>query len=140
MMFSNIKANLLPDLYIDNSVINRTTQLIFLGIIYDEGLSFKYHINHLTLKITALLYQLKEMPTEILIKLYYAHIYPYLLYSNPIWSNAYVTHLKGLNTQLKKGIRTITKSRYLEHKSSLQKYQNYETKRSVNVLFSNMYV
>jgi len=38
MMFSNIKANLLPDLYIDNSVINRTTQLIFLGIIYDEGL------------------------------------------------------------------------------------------------------
>lgn len=55
------------------------------------------------------------MPCEILKTLYYAHIYPHLLYCNPIWITTYTTHLTCLDRLHKKIIRIITKSSYLEH-------------------------
>ena len=70
-------------------VIKRVTHLKFLGVIYDEKLTFAKHIAMLTNKLSrssSLIYQLRDyLPINILKNIYYAHIYPHLNYCNPIW-------------------------------------------------------
>ena len=70
----------------------------------------------------ALLYQIQDlMPLDVLKYFYYAHIYPLLTYCNPIWCTTYTTYLTPLNLQLKKIVRIITNSSYLEHTEPLFK-------------------
>ena len=126
MIFSNIKnIDNLPNLYLNNCEIKRLQQTKFLGVTYDETLTFKTHISNLCLKISraiALLYQVRSLaPPEILKCLYYAHIFPHLYYCNPIWSTTYPTHLTRLITLQKRVIRIITSSDYLAHTSPLYK-------------------
>lgn len=86
MMFTTKKLTIYPLLQINNSKISRTTHTRFLGIIHDESLTFKYHIDALTLKISehiAILYQVKYLKPQYVLKcLYYSHIYPLLTYCN----------------------------------------------------------
>ena len=146
MLFSNKKINLSPLLKINNSIIKRTNQLKFLGVMYDDKLTFKFHTQNLAKKMsrfTAMLNQLRDfMPCEILKCLYHAHIYPLLLYCNPIWSTTYATHLNCLNIQLKKIIRIITKSGYLEHTSPLFKNTQILKLQDINksVIATYMYI
>ena len=59
MLFTNKKTCLLPQLLINNCTVCRTNRLKFLGVTFDESMTFRYHINNLTLKISrhiALLY------------------------------------------------------------------------------------
>lgn len=125
MFFSNKVNVYLPDLKINNNLISRSTSFKFLGVMFDENFNFKSHINNISNKLsrsTAMLYRLRDfMPCEVLKILYYAHIYPHLLYCNPIWSTTYVTHLTSLNLLHKKIIRIITNSSYLEHTTPLFK-------------------
>ena len=125
MLFTNKKHQTLPPLIIHNETMTRTDRHKFLGITYDETMTFKQHINSLTLKISrhiALLHQLKDfVPLHTLKCIYHAHIYPLLQYCNPIWSTTYPTHLNSLNIQLKKIVRIITGSDYLEHSLPLFK-------------------
>lgn len=78
MMFSNKQTDALPPLNLHHSIINRTKQHTFLGIIYDDAMSFKPHITNLILKlsrIVSLLYQAKQfMPLYVLRLMYNAHI------------------------------------------------------------------
>ncbi len=125
MLFSNKNDNNLPELIIRNSQIARTSKLKFLGVTYDENLTFKFHTTNISQKLsrcTAMLYKIRDfMPTEILRTMYYAHIYPHLQYCNPIWANTQATHLNCINLIHKKIIRIITKSSYLEHTAPLFK-------------------
>ena len=63
MLFSNKETEALPPLALQHRKINRTNQQTFLGIIYDDAMSFKPHIENLLLKlsrIVSLLYLAKE--------------------------------------------------------------------------------
>ena len=106
MLFTTKSKINLPKLHINNEEISKTNQIKFLGITYDDSLTFKHHINDLTLKISrhiALLYQMKDLTTyDVLKSVYYAHIYPLLTYCNPIWCTTYSTYLIPLKLQLKK--------------------------------------
>ena len=124
-MLFTIKQTLnLSHLHINDKTIFRTDKK-FLGVTYDDSLTFKHHINNLTLIISrhvALLYQTKNfMLQDILKVIYYAHIHPLLTYCNPIWCTTYPTYLIPLILQLKEIIRIITNSNYLEHTNPLFK-------------------
>lgn len=125
MLFTTNRVINLPNIHINNHRITKAEKINFLGVLYDDSLTFKHHINHLTLKISrhiALLYQIKDlMPLEVLKYVYYAQIYPLLTYCNPIWCTTYPTYLIPLNLQLKKIVRIITNSSYLEHTKPLFK-------------------
>ena len=86
MLFSNKNLDTLPVLKINNSIIKRNAQLKFLGVTYDENITFKFHTQILSQKLSrfsAMLNQLRDfMPCEILKLLYHAYIYPVLLYCN----------------------------------------------------------
>ncbi len=58
---------------------------------------------------------------KILVNLYYAIIYPFLIYALIIWGNTYLTTLKPLIILQKKAMRVITFSRFDEHSSPLFK-------------------
>ena len=64
------------------------------------------------------------MPLDVLKSIYYAHIYPLLTYCNPIWCTTYPTYLIPLKLQLKKIVRIITNSNYLEHTDPLFQQTN----------------
>ena len=126
MLFSNKPTALLPPLLLSqNNTITRTNKHTLLGITFDDTLTFKYHIENLTLKLSRLvsmLHQVKElMPKDILKTLYNAHVLPHLNYCTPIWCNTYPTHLLPLIRLQKKIIRIITNSDYFAHTQPLFK-------------------
>ena len=135
---------LLPPLVIRNNfsydVIKRVTHLQFLGVIYDEKLTFAKHIAMLSNNLSrssSLIYQLRDyLPIYILKNIYYAHIYPHLNYCNPIWSNTYKIHLSPLITIHKRIIRNIAKAEFLEHTGPL--YKNLKILNIDNICKQNL--
>ena len=106
--------NDLPLIIIDDNVICRKESHQFLGIIIDEFMSWKLHVNHLSLKLArsiGVLSRLKYfLPSNILFLLYNSIIVPHLNYCNMIWGNTYKSYLNKLLLLQKRAIRIITKS------------------------------
>ena len=82
---------------INKEAIDETKYVKYLGILIDSELSFKYHIVELKKKISraiGILYRLRPfVNTKLLTSVYYAIIYPFLLYGVVIWGNAGITLL-----------------------------------------------
>ena len=77
---------------INNKAIDEDKYIKYLDATLDSQLSFKFHIDELTKKISrgiGLLYKLRPfVTTKILTNVYYAIIYPFLLYGIAIWGAA----------------------------------------------------
>ena len=107
-LFTNTttKYQPLPRLTILDKDITQVSKTKFLGITFDNNLTFKHHISNLCLKLSrsvALLLKIKNLVTvEIRKIMYYAHIFPLLTYCNPIWSTTYPCHLHNLKILHKK--------------------------------------
>ena len=127
MLFSNRPITQLPPVVMKFNytyeIIKRVESTKFLGIFYDERMSFKCHINYLCQRlsrISSLIYRLKDMlPTFVLKTLYHAHISSILSYCTVIWSGATPTSLTPLIRLQKRIIRNITVSDFLAHTAPL---------------------
>ena len=110
-----IPDNLLP-VCIDNNIIHRKESIQFLGIILDEFLNWKHHINHISLKLSrsiGVLSRLKcVLPSNILFMLYNSIIVPHLNYCNIIWGNTFKSYLDKIYLLQKRAIRIVTKSEF----------------------------
>ena len=144
LMFGNIPPKNLPPLTIKSGssyeLISRAKNVKFLGIYYEENMSFKSHINHLVQRLSrtsALIYQLKDfVPTFVLKTIYNAHVASLLNYCNIIWSGACQTTLLPLIRITKRIIRNIFHSDFLAHANPLfreQKILNVELLRQYNL-------
>ena len=95
----------------------------FLGIGLDSDLKFKTHITHVYSKISksiGVLNRLKKfVPINIMCKLYYSLIYPYLSYCNLVWANAPKTTLIPIVISQKKIIRIIHSAPFNSHTNEL---------------------
>ena len=69
---------------INNKAIAESNYIKYLGVLIDSQLTFKFHIEELKKKISraiGVLYKLRSfVTTKVLINVYYAIIYPFLLY------------------------------------------------------------
>ena len=87
----------------------------YLGIILDDHLSFKAHIEFLETKISrsvGIMSKLSHyLPTETLITLYYALIHSHILFGRPVWPSTFNTYLNKLRKLQNRAIRIITKSK-----------------------------
>ena len=127
LLFGNVPPKSLPVLTIKSGisyeVIKRAKNVKFLGIFYEENMSFKAHINHLVQRLSrtsSLIYQLKEfLPSFVLKTIYNAHVASLLNYCNVIWSGASETTLLPLIRLTKRIIRNITHSHFLAHTKPL---------------------
>ena len=115
--------NDLLNLKFNDEVINYESTGKFLGVTLDSNLSFRSHINIVCNKLSktiGVLHRIQfNVPSQILINLYYSLFYPYLLYCNLIWGGTYQTHLKPLKILQKKVVRIITKQHFLAHTNDL---------------------
>ena len=97
---------------IHNKAIEETTHVKYLGILIDSKLTFKNHIDELKKKISrsiGVLYKLRPFVTsKILSSVYYAIVYPFLLYGITVWGNASKTFLTPIFILQKKFVRMAT--------------------------------
>lgn len=124
LITNRVKDLILPAQITLNDVpVTFVDSVKFLGIFFDNKLSFSYHIKHICNKISksiGILYQVSRYAeTPVLTTLYYSLIYPYLIYGNIVWGGTAMTHLDSLIKLQKKAIRLITGSHYLAHTSDL---------------------
>ena len=123
MLFTNKNENTTLTIRANNTVLEQKSECSFFGIIDDNEISWKPHINHILSKVnktTALLRFLKYIfPKHILKTLYMTLIYPYFNYCNVIWGAADSTAIEPLVLLQKKLIRIINRANFLDHTEPL---------------------
>ena len=102
---------------INNSSIQEVQEAKFLGVIIDNKLRWKTHIQDIKCKvskITGIVYRIRNLCDEPCLKrIYLTLAYPYLLYCSSVWGGAYKTYIDDLFLTQKKLIRIIShNSRY----------------------------
>ena len=100
----------------------------FLGIIIDNKINFKNHINYITGKIAkhaGILYRIKHsLPLKSRLTYYNSFVLPYLNYNILHWGSTNDTHLNPLIVIQKRIVRTIADADYLAHTPPLFKKLN----------------
>ena len=114
----------LPNLEMNGAVLPLTEQVKYSGIILDNQLSFKSHIDSIAKKISKLVgifYKIKDyVPYHIMLQMYYTLIYPYLHYCVIVWGHTKKkVHINSLHLIQKKIVRIITGSSNLAHTNEL---------------------
>ena len=102
-----------------NKQLKREYCIKYLGILIDSHLNWK--IEFIGKKIFVLCKLRHYVDLNILVKLYYALIYPFLTYGILIWGNTYDTTLKPIFILQKKAVRIITFSKLDSYSSPLFK-------------------
>src|SRR5713101_2522353 len=86
--------------------LKRTKQTKYLGLQLDENLKWSGHIKQVynTInKILPVLYSMKNIVLHKNLKMiYYALLYPHIIYAIPIWSQTYGTHTNKIDKQFSK--------------------------------------
>jgi hypothetical protein len=94
-----------------------------LGILFDEHLSFDYHVNHLTRKLSKSMFCIRMAKNNLnpsgLRSLYFALVHSHLSYCPIILNCLSKTNLNRLEKVQKKAIRIITNSKYNAHTAPL---------------------
>ena len=95
--------------------LTRSNTAKILGVIIDEKLTFKDHINSLVNKLAKYMYILvklaKSIPLYVLRKIYFAHIHPHLLYCLPVYGSTTKSNTHQIITMQKRIIRLLSGSR-----------------------------
>jgi hypothetical protein len=108
---------------IDSIDIPQVTSVKFLGVYLDQHVTWNTHIEQISRKIAkniGILSRISyQLPSNILLTLYYSMIYPYLAYCNMIWASNYDSRLNRLLILQKRAIRIITRSPYNFHTDQL---------------------
>ena len=112
-------------LKINNVVLPRVAATKFLGIIIDDKLSWKPHIQSVKSKLSSVLSIMykssKLIDTTGMYTLYCSLFHPYLSYCNEIWGNTYTSNVKCLFTLQNKAIRLICNADRLAHTNAMFK-------------------
>ena len=110
---------------LDGRCLSRVNKTKFLGIIIDENLSFKYHVEAISNTISrniGILNKLKYfVPKRILKCIYCSIISPFLSYGILAWGNTHTIYLKRLLKLQKRAVRNITLSDFRDHSAPLFK-------------------
>ena len=108
---------------LDGVSLNRVSSTKFLGVIIDENLTWKNHIDAISktiLRNIGVLTKLKHfVPENILYSLYCTLILPYINYGVLIWGNTCKIYLDKIFKLQKWAIRTISNSHYRSHTGPL---------------------
>ena len=115
----------------------------FLGVIIDESMSWKHHIEYIcnkTSKCIGILLRARQiLYGHTLLMLYNALIKPHFIYCVTIWGNTYTTYLHKIHFVQKKVIRIITHSELYAHTAPLFRAKNIMTIYSLHDYFTGIF-
>ena len=116
---SKKKQNYNVTISINDKKIEQVKKTTFLGVIIDEYLTWNDHLSLIHNKLLKSAAIISKSRHYLNIKarklLYYALVYPYLIYSNIIWGSTYKKIILRLINIQKKVIRIMTFKSYSEH-------------------------
>ena len=122
------KINHTVDIKIDNSLIEKVDHTKFLGVIVDSKLSWKQHVVYIKGKIHKSIGIINRarhfLNGESLLTLYYAFLYPYLMYCVNIWGGACATTLSQLVRAQKRALRCVFNLPRCSHTGPIFKKHN----------------
>ena len=111
--------------YINGSEIKREYQLKFLGVILDENMTWKKHIELIENKISkniGIMYKVKLLLNQNCLKnIYFSFIHSYINYSNLVWASTNRSKLDKLYKKQKHAIRIIYSEDKQTHSRPLMK-------------------
>ena len=117
------------DTRIEKTNIEQVNEIKYLGVIFNDKLSWKSHIQHVCFKLSngswALVKLRNYVDTTTLKTVYYALIYSYLQYCVSTWGLASTTALDPLVRIQKCKIKIIINSPFLSHTNSLFQKLNF---------------
>ena len=122
MIFSR-KQNQIENIVIriEGQIIECVTQTKFLGLIIDEKLTWRNHVNHISTKIAkgiGILIKARFcLNKETLVSLYHTFIYPYLTYCNSVRGYSFLYYLNRLHSLQKKAVRIISQVNWKTHRA-----------------------
>ena len=95
------------NLKINDQQLNREFFIKYLGVMIDSNLNWKKHAESVVKKIRRSVGILSKIrycvSTEILMNLYYALVYPFIVYGLIVWGNTYETTIKPVFVIQKNG-------------------------------------
>ena len=126
------------NIFLKNLPLSQECQATFLGVLIDDRLTWKPHIAMLLNKISktiGIIGKIRHLLSQrTFITIYNSLIYPYLMYCNIVWGNAYKTSLHPLLILQKKFLRIATCSSFYTHSSPL-----FEKLRILNIYDVNRF-
>ena len=138
------KLNYSVNLKINNISIEEKDSIKYLGVLLDRHSNWKDHIHELCKKISrgiGILLKLRHfVSADILVKVYYSIIFPFLIYGVIIWGNTYKSSIEPLVVLQKKAIRIITFSDFFAHSSPLFKQHNLLKFHDIVTLFTAQFM
>ena len=91
----------------------------YLGITFDNRLSFEKHINNLVKKLSKAVGILRKVKnflnSQALLQLYYAIFHSHIQYRLIIWGSTFKTYLKKLTILQNKAVKIVGGSKYFDH-------------------------
>ena len=115
-------------LRLNGKVLFESSKIIYLGLILDDKLTWKHHINELSKKMNrsiGVMYRLKRYCSDIILKsIYFSLIHSYISYGLVVWGQASDIYTNKIKLIQEKAIRIITNSDYLAHTKPLFKKLN----------------
>ena len=113
----------LPTVQSFKEVINRVSVTTFVGVMIDDKLTWKHHIDLVKSKLSrscAIMYRASfVIDRRGMHVLYYSLFLPYIMYCAEIWGNSYSTSSKCLFILQKRVIRLICGATRMEHTNML---------------------
>ena len=129
---------------LNGTKLDCTNDVKYVGIIFDEHLTFSNHIRIMNAKLkranNLLAISRHYLPKELLIQIYYGQFYSHLTHGCQLWGQNQ-DQINQTITLQKKAIRLMTFSHYLAHTSTLFKELKIlkltDIIRSYNILFTH---
>ena len=111
MMFKSRPTPELPSISFAGEEIEWVSEIKYLGITITNNMSFAKHISNVTLKVSRMTGTFTCLrafiPRNILIKLYYALVYPHLANHVLVWGSSPPSHLQKLKVRVNALLRII---------------------------------
>ena len=112
LVFNKTNAIKNVKLSINGAKLEEVSYAKYLGILIDNKLKWKEHLNAISLKLSkgiGLLAKIRHyVPRNALRSLYFTFINPHIDYNLLNWSTATATSLSSINVKIKKALRIIT--------------------------------
>ena len=130
--------------FVNNQSILQARSTTFLGVIIDEYLTWKDHINTITKKViksAGIVAKLRHYANKNTLKLiYYALVYPYLTYGNLLCGNTYKKRIQKLINIQKKIVRLMTFSSHLDHTEKIFQQLNILNLSKLNDYLTSLFM
>ena len=116
------------NIFINNEKLEEKSIAKYLGVYFDDKLTWEHHINYTNKKLSrgiGILAKMRHYVSEnTLTSVYNAFIQPHIDYGVLSWASSTKTHLKKIDISLKKAVRVMSFKKRNDHSLPLFKHLN----------------